>query len=110
MEESSRGFGFSTEFASTFQIDVITKPPLPAVMDALAEQLLGWTGRRGRLGNRIRLSFRGIGDNLADVKTELQAMLERNPDLQHRFSHLKEVSASFLDKTLKTIETVPLQT
>ena len=101
-EETAKGFGFSTQYGSSFRVDLTSQPPLAPVMDALATKLLAWTGKRGRLGTRIRITFRG-SDNLAEGQAELKAMLERHPELKQRLESLQELSASFLNTEHKVI-------
>jgi hypothetical protein len=102
VEETAKGFGFSTQYGASFRVDLTSQPPLAPVMDALAEKLLAWTDKRGRLGMRIRITFRGI-ENLDAARVELKAMLERHPELKQRLESLQELSASFLDKEHKAM-------
>ena len=104
-EEVAKGFGFSTQFGAKFHINLVGQPPLPPVMDALADQLLAWTAKRGLRGVRILLLFRGVEDNLPEVQDEVKAMVERHPELRARLAAVNERSVSFLDKGLKQIGT-----
>jgi hypothetical protein len=102
-EEVAKGFGFSTEFGAKFHVNLVGHPPLPPIMNALAEAVRTWLAKRGLRGVRIQLLVRGIDENLDEVQTELKAMIERTPEIKQRLGTLKEWSASFLDKGLKQI-------
>ena len=104
MAEFAKGSWFSKVYWATFHVDLFPQPPLPVVMDALAERLMEWTGKRGKQGSRILLTFRGIDGNLPEVQAELKAVMDRNPELKRRFGSLKELSASFMDKALQQID------
>jgi hypothetical protein len=104
VDEFAKRSWFTREYWATFHVDLFAQPPLPSVMDALAEKLLAWIGKRGKHGSRILLTFRGVDGNLPQVQAELRAMMDRNPELKRRFGSLKELSGSFMDKALQQID------